>query len=344
MNIQIINPITYPNWDDMLLEHSECSFFHTSHWARVLNEAYGYKPLYFSVIENGRLRSLIPVMEVDSFLTGKRGVSLPFTDYCEPVKSDESEFHDMFKYISEHSRRSGWKYLELRGGETCFKVIPPSSYYYGHTLELSSDTDRIFSHFGDSTKRNIKKAQREGVTVYLGKTLHAVSDFYDLNCLTRKMHGLPSQPFSFFEKIYRHVLARDQGIIVSANYRGKTIASAIYFHFGKKAVYKYGASDREHQQLRANNLVMWEAIRYYAENAYSTLCFGRTDTDHEGLLRFKEGWGTEQNTINYYMYDLQKESFVPTASKVNGFHNKVFSRMPVPLLNFAGSMLYKHIG
>jgi len=48
-----------------------------------------------------------------------------------------------------------------------------------------------------------------------------------------------------------------------ASHKGKNIASAVYFHFGDKAIYKYGASDRKYQHLRANNLVMWEAIRWF---------------------------------------------------------------------------------
>ena len=85
MNIEIINPIEYPNWDELLLTSDQSIFFQTSAWARVLCESYNYTPLYFITKDNGRLTSLIPVMEVSSFITGKRGISLPFTDYCPPI-------------------------------------------------------------------------------------------------------------------------------------------------------------------------------------------------------------------------------------------------------------------
>ncbi|RPJ11072.1 MAG: methicillin resistance protein, partial [Deltaproteobacteria bacterium] len=77
MNISILNPIEHPDWDDLLLTADRATFFHTTAWARVLSESYGYKPLYFAAIDNGKLAGLIPVMEIDSWLTGKRGVSLP---------------------------------------------------------------------------------------------------------------------------------------------------------------------------------------------------------------------------------------------------------------------------
>ena len=84
LHLQIINPLEYPGWDELLLGTDGYSLFHSSSWARVLHESYRYKPLYFTCIENGKLSALIPMMEVISFLTGRRGVSLPFTDCCQP--------------------------------------------------------------------------------------------------------------------------------------------------------------------------------------------------------------------------------------------------------------------
>ena len=64
MNLEIINPIDYPNWDELLLTNDQTTFFHTSDWAKVLCESYRYKPLYFTVIEDGKLSALIPIMEI----------------------------------------------------------------------------------------------------------------------------------------------------------------------------------------------------------------------------------------------------------------------------------------
>ncbi len=79
MELTIIDPLTYPGWDQLMLKTDSCSFFHTSHWARVLNESYNYTPVYFTAInDTGGISALIPCMEVNSRITGKRGVSIPF--------------------------------------------------------------------------------------------------------------------------------------------------------------------------------------------------------------------------------------------------------------------------
>ena len=117
MDIQIVNPITYPGWDELILSNGGCSFLHSSVWARVLVESYGYTPLYFTVIENGKLQALVPIMEINSFLTGKRGISLPFTDFCDPIILNGAPFPELLNCIIEYGQKHGWKYLELRGGQ-----------------------------------------------------------------------------------------------------------------------------------------------------------------------------------------------------------------------------------
>jgi len=60
------------------------------------------------------------------------------------------------------------------------------------------------------------------------------------------------------KNIFDHVISRDHGDVVLASFNEKVIAGAVYFDFGEKAIFKYGASDRAYHHLRPNNLIMWE--------------------------------------------------------------------------------------
>lgn len=353
-HLQVVNPLEFPDWDKLVLSTPDYSFFHSSTWARVLYESYGYRPLYFTLIDEGRLLASIPCMEIKSIITGKRAVCLPFTDYCEPIfpptlekegEGLENSLSMVLNTLISYGKKAKWKSLELRFGVSPLQQILPSYTYYGHTLDISGKEDEIFSSFRNSTKRNIKKAIKEGVKVRVLNSLDSIREFYRLNCITRKAHGLPPQPYIFFEKIYEHVLSKNKGFVVLASYDNTCIAGAIYFHFGEKATYKYGASDRDYQHLRANNLVMWEAIKWCSQNGYKRFCFGRTEPDNNGLLQFKRGWGSDERILNYYKYDMKSETFVSdTSHLLSGVHNKVVHNMPIPLLRITGSVLYKHIG
>ena len=344
MKIEIIDPLKHRGWDDMVLSTKDYSFFHSSSWAHVLSESYAYKPLYFTILDKSRMLALLPLMEINSFLTGKRGVSLPFSDYCEPMVSDGVSFREIFDFVITYGKRKGWKYLEFRGAQAFFEKEKPTELFFGHTLDFGEGAENILTRFRESTRRNIKKAEKEGVRVSASTSLDDMKVFYNLNCLTRKYHGLPPQPFSFFKAVHQYAISEGFGFVMLASYKGSSIAGAVFFHFGRKAFYKYGASDRSYQYLRANNLIMWEAIKGYAQNRYKSFCFGRTESDNKGLRQFKTGWGTKEYIMKYYKYNLSKNAFMTNHQIITASQNKILSKMPIPLLRWMGSLFYKHIG
>ena len=342
-NIQNNNPTTLPHWDDLLLTHPETTFFHTAAWARVLSESYGYNPLYFSIIENGRLSGLIPVMEIDSILTGKRGVSLPFTDMCNPIARDPDVFARLFAAAIAHGRKAGWKNLDIRGGKAFLEKEPPAAQLVVHTLALNPGEADVSKAFRDSTYRNILKAQKEGVTVTIEHSSAAMAAFYRLHCETRRHHGLPPQPWSFFDKIEEHITAKGNGFVALAVYQGQTVSGAIFFNFNGATIFKYGASDRTFQHLRPNNLLLWQAIEWCSESGLRSFHFGRTEPENGGLLQFKDGWGATKAGLCYYKYDLRKDRFLSNDSGPKSSY-RVFKMMPAPLLRLTGNLLYRHVG
>jgi lipid II:glycine glycyltransferase (peptidoglycan interpeptide bridge formation enzyme) len=155
---------------------------------------------------------------------------------------------------------------------------------------------------------------------------------------------MPPQPHRFFSNIFKYVISAGKGQVVLARFSGQVIAGCIYFHFRNKALYKFGASDMTYQHMRPNDLVMWEAIKWYAANGYERFCFGRTSMNNEGLRRFKSDWGTEERIVNYYRYDLKLQDYVTSEPTVKSSHKRLFQQLPVPALKFFGAVLYKHMG
>ncbi len=344
---EIINPLEYSGWDDVVLATEGYSFFHSSNWARVLHETYGYRPVYLTAMDAGTIVASLPCMEIKSLLTGARGVSLPFTDFCEPIRAhghSEEAVHSLLDDLIAYGKEAGWRSIELRGGSCLSAETLSSAEYCDHQIQLPRRIEGLSSGLRESTKRNIRKALKEGVRVELTTSSDAVREFFLLNCLTRREHGLPPQPFRFFEKLHEHVLSQGRGFVALASFHGKQIAGAVFFHFGHTAVYKYGASDKNYQHLRANNLVMWEAIKRCCEIGLKIVSLGRTEPRNEGLLQFKRGWGCQERMVPYYKYDMRAERFVSKHPGSLDGPRRIIHRLPIPLLRLAGSVLYRHIG
>ena len=343
-DVRILNPLNVPNWDDMIAPLPGVSFFHSSAWARVLFEAYKYKPTYFLLFENERMAGLLPMMDVNSFLTGHRGVSLPFTDFCEPLVENSSQFQELFNSALSYGNKNGWKYIEIRGGQHLFPDAPAFQTLFFHTLDIRSDEDKMMAGFRDSTRRNIKKALAEGVTAKILDTMEGVRQFARLNLLTRKEHGLPPQPGRFFRAMYRHIIAEGHGFVALAYFREKPVAGNVFFCAGDRAIYKYGASDKRFQNLRASNLAMWEGIRWLCRNGGRELHLGKTEHIHKGLRQYKLGWGTQEQTAAYLRYDMGRMNFVrDRKSEGSPFRDTVFKKTPIPFLRILGAAAYRHM-
>ena len=343
MNIQVVDPTEIPDWDLRLLRTEKVDFFHSAGWARVLKESYRYLPLYYTFSENGRLSLSLPLMEVRSIWTGRRGSSLPYTDQCTPFFLDEKVLRKAVDMCVDHGKRAGWKYIDWRSADY-FENSPPSwEEYYDHEIALSGDEADLFARLAPSTRRNIRKAAHEGISIDISASWDVLKSFCRLNSLTRKRHGLPPQPRRFFEKVFEHILSAGHGLVISARHGNGVIASSIYFHFGKRAMFKYGASDSAFLYLRPNNLIMWEAIRWYRDHGFETLSLGRTELDNPGLLRYKRSWGADERLIKYYRYDIKKGVFV-TNKAGRMISKQILSRAPVAVLRIVGQLLYRHMG
>jgi lipid II:glycine glycyltransferase (peptidoglycan interpeptide bridge formation enzyme) len=191
----------------------------------------------------------------------------------------------------------------------------------------------------------MKKARQSGVSITIGKNREAMASYYKLHTRTRKRHGLPPQPYGFFETILSEVMSRDKGIVVLASFNQKVIAGAVFLFFGNKIIYKFGASDINYQELRANNLVMGEAIRWACGEGFKHFDFGRTEADNPGLRQFKSGWGTKEREIKYFRYNFSRKAFVSGMEKSNShLSHRVFKTLPEPVLILLGRVLYKHMG
>ena len=78
-----VNPLEFRGWDDVVLTHPDCNFFHSRAWASIIMSTYRFSPCYIVSCDSGDV-NVFPVMDVRGRFVGRRGVSLPFTDDVAP--------------------------------------------------------------------------------------------------------------------------------------------------------------------------------------------------------------------------------------------------------------------
>ena len=345
MELSIVNPIEESSWDDWVLKQPGATIFHSSSWAQVLNETYGYQPLYAVLESSSQRAAALPLMEVSSGFTGTRGVSLPFADFCPPLSTDDVE-RTLVERCLDYGRKRGWNYFEWRGGSFSDAHPVPWTTYLVHRLRLEAPEEKLWGGLRASNRRNIRRARaREVEIAHLGDD-RSVEDYYVLHCKTRRKHGLPPQPIRLFTNIQKYIFDRGRGFVTLARCEGRVVAGAIFFHFGDEAVYKFGASDLAFSRRRPNNLVLWDAIRHCRSLQLACVSFGRTNPKNAGLLQFKRGWGAEEQNVSYFRAAVDGRSLGIHRghSALGVFTKKIVQRIPLAILRVAGELSYRHMG
>ncbi len=343
VEIEQINPLEGGAWDQRVTAREDHTIFHHSAWARVLAETYGHQPFYLRISVHGVEAALVPLMEVNSPLTGRRGVSLPFSDFAGPLWSDPDQASVVYAALLELAASRGWKHLEIRGG-----LIPPADAkpfqtYDSHRLDLRQGTASIFNNLESSVRRAIRKSESSGIEVTVERNFQAMDDFYQLHGRTRRRHGLPPQPLEFFRNISKHLVERNLGTIVLARLADIPVAGAVFLHSAGQAIYKFGASDTEHWPSRPNHGVMWTAIRELVEMGCEQLQFGRTSQADDGLARFKLSWGSVRHSLCYFRHDGRASNWLASDHLPTESHPRIFGHLPLACNRLAGRLIYPHL-
>jgi CelD/BcsL family acetyltransferase involved in cellulose biosynthesis len=341
---RLIDPIhSSCEWDRLVALHGDAQLFHTSAWARVLAKTYGHKPFYTVVSRGQETIALIPLMEVRSRITGARGVSLPFSDFCGPLVFRRQGFMPALEAVHALGRERGWNYLEFRGGA---EELPAQNYspaWLTHHLDLRLPASELFGRCASGVRRAVRKAEKCGLTAEVSSGRGAIKEFYQLHCQTRRRHNIPPQPWRFFEQIQKEVLTPGGGYVLSVRRQSKPVASAVFFRHGKNAIYKFGASDFAFQEFRGNNLVIWEAIKFLSRSGVEFLHLGRTDIGHESLRRYKLSWGTVEKELQYLRFDFRSQNWVAPRHRGLASRIPLFRYTPLLLNRFTGMLIYPHL-
>ena len=346
-----IQPLNDPRWDSLVEAHPRASVFHSSAWLRVLSRTYGYEPVAFTTTHAGQdLQNAMVFCRVESWLTGRRLVSLPFSDHCEPLLEKEDDLEVLTAALEQECRSERWRYMELRPltpfaiATTLYHTAVP---YTFHQLNLDPDVDTLFLNcHKSSTQRKIRRAEREGLTYAEGASVELLDQFYRLFVVTRKRHKLPPPPRMWFANL---VESFGGALKIRVAYRqGSPVASMITLRHKDTLVYKYGCSDARFHNMGSMHLLYWKAIEDAKVCRLRRFDLGRTDADQQGLITFKSRWGATQSVVTYSRYSLSGQAAhvfdLSAARWKSRIAKSLLSNLPPQALSFVGQRFYRHIG
>jgi len=191
-------------------------------------------------------------------------------------------------------------------------------------------------------QRKIRRADRESVVLEQGRSDVFLKQFYALLLLTRRRHGLPPQPFAWFQNLVDCL--GDRLTIRLARLNDRPIASILTLRHKHTIVYKYGCSDERFHKLGGMPRLFWQTIEEARSQQLKELDLGRSDTP--GLIQFKDHLGATRTVLNYWRFS-QRPQLERTGNRgalKSRITRSVLASLPDRLFRLTGEIFYRHAG
>jgi hypothetical protein len=343
--VYTVDPLRDPRWPEFISHHNSASIFHSQPWLEALRRTYGYTPVVYTTSPpSSPLSNGIVLCKVDSWLTGRRMVSVPFSDHCEPLLDNPSSGAAIVGELKKAVDAGQWKYVELRPTNELpvsdGAIKTPAGYL--HMLDLRPAAEELLRQtHKTAVQQPIRRAEREGLVCESGNSERLLTLFYRLMIQTRRRHRLPPQPIQWFRNAA--ACMGDRLHIRVAFKNGSAIASILTVQHKDVVVYKYGCSDTAFQNLGAVQSLLWRTIVEAKAAGLTCIDFGRSDADNSGLIAFKDRWGAKSSALTYLRWCRKKVLNEP-ARRSSGVVKQLFALMPDSVLAATGRILYRHVG
>ncbi len=165
-------------------------------------------------------------------------------------------------------------------------------------------------------RRNIRKAEKSGVTVEEAHDLAFADEYYEqLKDVFAKQGLVPTYKIHRVRSLIKHLEPTGRILLIRArDPEGKCIASGIFPGFNKIAEFWGNASFRDSQILRPNEAIQWYVMRYWKKRGVEVYDWGGGGT-------YKEKYGCVAHSVPWFT-----KSRYQVVSKLRDGAKKAFER------------------
>ena len=190
-------------------------------------------------------------------------------------------------------------------------------------VDLTKSLDQIWNEFKSTNQRAIRAAKKNNLELSSSLSKNSIKEFYEL--YTKTMKNIGADKFYFFSQNFLEELShtfQNNMIIVTAKFEGNPIGSAVFLYDFGIFHYWLGGSDFKLRNLRPNNLLFYESIKWAKENGNRIFMFG--GGSNPTLRKFKESFTTTRKEF-YTIQNVFNEKIYSELNKIKLSKNKTIT-------------------
>ena len=314
-------------------------------WLRALADTYGFDMRAVLHMETGTPAAGLPFAVIDDSL-GRRLAAMAFSDYCDPIGANGQSWDALGDALLELETpvRLRCLHAEAPLRDIRFEYASEAGW---HAMDISRDTDEIWTAIAGSARRSIRKARARELTVRVADDAAAVELFHEFHSeVRRSKYRMLAQPLSFFKALQKEFAPSGGFAVLVAALDAHPVAATLFLAWQDTLYYKFNASRADALELRPNDLLIWAGIEHGKSLGLSRLDFGLSDLDQPGLNAFKEKYATETGRITS-LCDARahdRAALEPELRTLLGELTELFTAdgVPAELTRLAGSRLYRY--
>lgn len=166
------------------------------------------------------------------------------------------------------------------------------------SLAFGDDESALMAAIDGSTRRNIRKAEHEGVIVTIEHdALPALEAMHRENILA--IGGRP-KPARFFTAVPAHFAPSTDYDVYVGRINGRIVSALLLFYCGDTAEYFTPGTEADYRVAQPSAAILRRALLDAARHGFKRWNWGGTWTTQQGVLAFKRKWGATEHPYRYF--------------------------------------------
>ena len=329
-------------WQENFTMDRDSKFQHSLDYKKIIEDTYkNCEAYYYISLKKKKSVGLFPFFLVKSRIFGKRFISVPFLDVGGFLgKYDTNNLKEVIKLLKQEGRsieirlnssmKDFKKYRKLLEEEEFGEIGGREQFI----VNLTSEED-IWKRFHKHTRNDIRKAGKSGLQIAPIKDNSELKKFYSLYLREMRNFGTPQHSYKFFDNLFK-----SKKVMGFNCYKEKRVIGALIIFFnGKFGYVAFNVSNSKYRDLRTNDLLYWETIRWAINNNIKELDLGQVKKDDSvgsrarGLFKFKQKWLGNLYERIYFVFP--KEDLSGKKNKLKKFKS-VWRKIPLPIVKVLG--------
>ena len=307
MSLVFDKKININRWNKILESTGHSAFFQSLEWGEI-EKNNGKNVETYEIKNQNKTVGVLQVFEINA----RRGHFLHVRHGPILLEWNKKNVREVTRFLKDLAKKKNVSFIRISPlileGEKKEQLFLNEGFVFSPVynldaenrwvLDLGVSAEQILSQMRKTTRYLIKKGEKEGIEVVVGKD---VSDFkkfekiYKETALTKGFipHKLVREEFDLFNK-------KGQANLYLAFQGKKILAGALVIYSQNSAIYRHGATSLSGRKTSASYLIQWKAINDAKEKGCLYYDFWGIAKDENiknpwyGLSSFKKGFGGSQ--------------------------------------------------